>query len=159
MRRKDRQIVDTAQILRIIDTAKVLHLGLFDAEYPYVVPLHYGYEMIDGALIFYMHSAKEGHKLDLIRQNPRVCVALECDVQLVSGGEEACKYGAAYASVLGRGRAEIVDGAQEKIKALRLLMRHQAGRDFAIDARMAAPVAVIKAVIPHFTAKSRPLPP
>ena len=72
MRRKDREVTNIIEILQIIEKAKVLHLALFDADYPYIVPLHYGYEYKEGILIFYMHCAKEGHKLDLIRSNPNV---------------------------------------------------------------------------------------
>ena len=74
MRRKDREVTNIIEILQIIEKAKVLHLALFDADYPYIVPLHYGYEYKEGILIFYMHCAKEGHKLDLIRSNPNVCI-------------------------------------------------------------------------------------
>ena len=52
MRRKDREIVDITEILEIIGKADVLHLGLFDGEYPYVVPLHYGYEYIEVVFAF-----------------------------------------------------------------------------------------------------------
>ena len=90
------------EILQIIEKAKVLHLALFDADYPYIVPLHYGYEYKEGILIFYMHCAKEGHKLNLIRSNPNVCIEVESDVELISGGDVACKYGASFASVIGR---------------------------------------------------------
>ena len=65
MRRKDREVTNIIEILQIIEKAKVLHLALFDADYPYIVPLHYGYEYTEGILIFYMHCAKEGYKLDL----------------------------------------------------------------------------------------------
>ena len=91
MRRKDREVTNIIEILQIIEKAKVLHLALFDADYPYIVPLHYGYEYTEGILIFYMHCAKEGHKLDLIRSNPNVCIEVECDVELISGGDVACQ--------------------------------------------------------------------
>lgn len=106
MRRVDREVRDINEILKIVDKAKILHLGLFDIEYPYVVPLHYGYEYKDGILIFYMHAAKEGHKLDLIRRNRNVCIELECDVEEIPGGDIPCKYGSTFASVIGRGYAE-----------------------------------------------------
>lgn len=156
MRRKDREVTDIGAILQIIDKAKVLHLGLFDSEYPYVLPLHYGYEYTDGGLVFYLHSAKEGHKLDLIRADPNVCVELECDVEPISGGETPCRYGAAFSSVIGRGRAELIDDTQEKIRGLSLLMQHQTGRGFAISGQMASTVEVIKVAVTEFTAKSRP---
>ena len=128
----------------------------FDGAYPYIVPLHYGYEYAEGALVFYMHGAKEGHKLDLIRRDPNVCVELECDIELVSGGDDPCWYGSAFASVIGRGRVEIVGDEREKSKGLKLLMRNQTGRDFDIDARMASAVTILRASVPEFTAKSRP---
>ena len=156
MRRSDREVSNIDEIMQIVEKAKILHLGLFDSEYPYVLPLHYGCEYVDGNLILYLHSAKEGHKLDLIRANPNVCVEMECDVELVSGREVPCKYGAAFASVIGRGRAVMVDDVHEKTKGLSLLMKNQTGQEFAISDQMASTVEVIKVVVFEFTAKSRP---
>ena len=102
-----------------------------------------------------MHSAKEGHKLDRLRHDSRVCVELECDAALVSGGDVPCRYGLSYASVIGWGTAGIVEDEAEKIRGLKLLMKNQTGRDFEFDGKMASAVAVIKAVIPRFTAKAR----
>ncbi|BEU88908.1 pyridoxamine 5'-phosphate oxidase family protein [Selenomonas sp. TAMA-11512] len=158
MRRKDREVKGIEDILSIVKKAKILHLGLFDGVYPYIVPLHYGYEFIDGNLVFFMHSAKEGHKLDLIKENSHVCIELECDVEPVSGGEIPCRYGAAFASVIGRGKAEIVSDASEKIRGLNLLMENQTGRHFEIDDKMVSGVEVIRVVIPAYTAKARPKP-
>ena len=170
MRRKDREITDMRQILSIISKAKVLRLGLFDEEYSYIVPLHYGYDFFENRLVFYMHSAKEGHKLALIADNPHVCVELDgdaelisggeipCmdgDAELISGGEIPCMYGSSFASVIGRGVAEIVTDEQEKTKGLSLLMKHQTGRDFAFTGEMAATVAVIRVTLNKFTAKAR----
>lgn len=52
MRRKDREVTDLREILRIINKAKILHLGLFDGDHPYVVPLHFGYEYATATLCF-----------------------------------------------------------------------------------------------------------
>ena len=35
MRRIDREVTDLTEILKIIDTAKILHLGMMEQEYPY----------------------------------------------------------------------------------------------------------------------------
>ena len=156
MRRKDREVTNIEDVLRIVDKAKVLHLGLFDSKYPYVLPLHFGYEYSGGSLVFYLHSAKEGHKLDLIRANPNVCVEMECEVELVSGGEIPCQYGATYASLIGRGRAETVSDEQERIRGLSLLMKNQAGREFIINSQMVSTVEIVKVVLSEFTAKSKP---
>ena len=156
MRRKDREVTDIQQILHIIGKCNILRLGLFDGEYPYIVPLHYGYEYAENRLVFYMHSAKEGHKLELIADNPHVCVELDGEAELISGGEVPCMYGSSFASVMGRGTAEIVSDENEKIKGLSLLMKHQTNRDFAISGEMAATVAVIRVTLNEFTAKSKP---
>ena len=156
MRRKDREVTELNEILNIVDRAKILHLGLFDADYPYVVPLHYGYEYADGNLVFYLHCAGAGHKLDLIRANPKVCVELDCDVELMSGGEIPCRYGSAYASVIGRGCAQILSDDREKIRGLSLLMKNQTGREFVISPQMASAVEVIRVTVPEFSAKRRP---
>lgn len=153
MRRKEREIADRAGILHILREAKILHLGLFDGDYPYIVPLHYGYEYED-ALIFFVHSAKEGHKLERIRENAHVCVALECDIRLLSGGDVPCKYSSAYASIIGQGKIECVKGSREKIKGLNLLMENQTGRTFSMDENMVSSVEVMKITIQKFTAKA-----
>ena len=155
MRRKDREITAMDSILEIIDKAKILHLGLFDEGYPYIVPLHFGYEFADGKLFFYLHSAKEGHKLDLMKKNPNVCIELECDVEPISGGEIPCRYGCSYGSVIGKGKAQILSDDSERIKGLELLMKNQTGRNFKIDATMAESVEVVKIFISELSAKSR----
>ena len=81
MRRKDREILDLDKIESIIAGARYMHLGMFDENYPYVVPLHYGYEMKDGKLTFYVHGAKEGHKLDCLRKNDHVFVEIDCRLE------------------------------------------------------------------------------
>ena len=154
MRRKDREVTDPKEIEAILEEAKILHLGINDEGCPYVVPLHYGYDFEEGKLTLYMHCAKEGHKLDLIRKDPRVCAQIDCRVEEVSGGDIPCKYGSRFASVIGRGTAEIVEG-EEKIKGLMILMKHQTGRDFEFSPEMAAGVKVVRVSIAELSAKAR----
>ena len=155
MRRKDREIKEISEVLDIVERAKVLRMGLFDGEYPYIVPLHYGYEYKDGVLIFYAHGAKEGHKIDLIYANPNTCIELEANMEIASGEDIPCKYGAYYASVIGRGTVKLVKDVQEKIRGLNLLMKNQIGREFSITPQMAQDVQVMKITINNFSAKSR----
>ena len=72
MTKRERQITDQRWIDRILDTAKVLHLGLCVDNEPYVVPMNYGCTKENGKLVVYLHSALRGKKLDMIRKNPRV---------------------------------------------------------------------------------------
>ncbi len=141
-----------------MERGRVLHLGLMDGDYPYIVPLHYGYEVREDAFLFYLHGAPEGHKLDCIRDDFHVFVELECDVEPISGGDIPCRYGAAYASVMGRGEAAIVADPAEKVRGLSLLMAHQTGREHSITEAMASGVAVIRVTVRDCTAKARRMP-
>jgi nitroimidazol reductase NimA-like FMN-containing flavoprotein (pyridoxamine 5'-phosphate oxidase superfamily) len=157
MRRKDRQITEIEAIRAILDKAKVLHLAMIDGARPYVVPMNYGYALADGRLTLYLHGAKEGRKLDVLQQNDRVAFVLETDVNPVSGGDIPCKYGEAYASVMGEGTAVLLDDPVQKIEALQILMKTQTGREFAFTPAMAESVAVIRVNVDSFTAKARPM--
>ena len=155
MRRKDREITEIESIRAILDKAKVLHLAMIDGARPYVVPLHYGYTLENGVLTLYLHSAKEGRKLDVLQKNARVAFVLETDVSLVSGGDLPCKYGAAYASVMGEGQVTILTDPVEKTDALTMLMKTQTGRNFYITEAMTDTVAVLRIDVEAFTAKAR----
>ena len=157
MRRKDRQITDETAIRAILDKAQVLHLAMIDGDRPYVVPLHYGYSLIDGRLTLYLHSAKEGRKLDVLQKNGRVAFVLETDVSSISGGEIPCKYGAAYASVMGEGKAVFLTDPAKKAAGLQILMKIQTGREFTITEAMTESVAVLRVDVETYSAKSRPL--
>ncbi len=158
MRRKDREITDRARINEILDTAKVVHLGLVDEGRPYVVPLHYGYEWVDDKLVVWCHGAREGRKINVISANAVAFVEMECDVQDISGGDVPCDYGSSYASVMGEGEAHLVTDPDKKAHGLQVLMRKQTGRDFQIPERMLPAVAVIKIDITELSAKARPYP-
>ncbi len=154
MRRKDREITDPARIGQILAGARYLHLGMHDGPFPYVVPLHYGYVLRDGRLTFYLHCAGEGHKLDCLRRDPNVFVEVDRGELLVPA-DIPCAYGAAYESVMGRGRAVILEDGEEKCLGLRTLMKTQTGREHEISAAMARAVTVIRIDMESYTAKAR----
>ena len=157
MTKRERQITDPKQIEAILDTAKVLHLGLPVDNEPYVVPLNYGYTMEDGKLVIYLHSGQRGKKLDMIRSNPRVFFEMDCD-RVPFEGVMPCQYGMVYSSIMGRGEAHIVEDVEEKKKAMTILMKTQTGKDFTFEDRLVSMVAVIRVDVAEYTAKHRPLP-
>ena len=157
MTKRERQITDEKQILHILDTAKVLHLGLAVNNEPYVVPMNYGYCLEDGKLVLYLHSAVRGKKLDMIRANSRVFFEMDCDL-VPFEGKVPCQYGLVYSSVMGRGTASIVEDVEEKMKAMTILMKTQTGKDFEFNERLVSIVAVIRIDVEEYTAKHRPIP-
>ena len=157
MTKRERQVTDEKQILHILDTAKVLHLGLAVNDEPYVVPVNYGYTMEDGKLVLYLHSAVRGKKLDMIRANPRVFFELDCDLAPFEG-QKPCQYGLVYSSVMGRGTASILEDVEEKKRAMVYLMKTQTQKDFEFRDEWVSIVAVIRIDVEEYTAKHRPLP-
>ena len=153
MRRKDREITDIDKIETIIASARYMHLGMFDGEFPYIVPLHYGYQMEKGMLTFYVHCAKEGHKLECLRVNRNVFVEIDRGESLITA-DIPCKYGAEYESVMCRGKAMIMEDIKEKCKALGVLMKVQTGEEHEIDDKMASAVNVVKIDVESYTAKA-----
>ncbi len=157
MTRRERQVTDINEIIKILDKSKVLHLGLVDGDEPYVVPMNYGYVMNGDKLTMYLHCAHRGKKLDVLRKNPKVFYELDCDITPFEGNV-ACNYGITYASLMGRGAASIVEDVEEKKYALSLLMKTQVNKDFEFNDKMAGIVTVIKIETLEYTAKHRPLP-
>ena len=157
MRRTDREVTERAEIEQILNDSAILHLAIFGEDFPYIVPMHYGYEMQNGMPVFYLHCAQEGRKLELLRKNSAACVEIENHVETVPGGEVPCRYGAAYASVIAEGHVRILASPGEKIRGLELLMKHQTGRDFAFTEEMAAGVEVLEFTAETCTAKARKL--
>lgn len=156
MRRNDREVTDIQEIRALIDECKVIRLAMINGDKPYVVPLNFGYTYENGAFTFYCHGAKEGKKLDVIRKNASVAFEMDCQNAL-QHGETACTHSYYYASVLGEGKAEILEG-DEKCKGLSALMLHMAGRNDVFTAEMADKVAVIAIRVDTLTAKKRPQP-
>ena len=150
-------VTDPHQILHILDTGKVLHLGLAVNNEPYVVPMNYGYCLENGKLVLYLHSAVRGKKLDMIRANPRVFLESDC-VLMPFEGRVPCQYGLVYSSLMGRGTAVLVDDVEEKKQAMSILMKTQTGKDFTFEDRLVTIVSVIRIDVEEYTAKHRPLP-
>ena len=155
--KRERQVTDPEQILHILDTGKVLRLGLAVDNEPYVVPMNYGYTMEDGKLTLYLHSAVQGKKLDMMRANPRVFFEIDCDLMPFEG-RVPCQYGLVYSSIMGRGNAVLVEDVEEKKRAMTILMKTQTGKDFTFEDRLVTIVTVIRIDVAEYTAKHRPLP-
>ena len=156
--RREQAVTDMAEITRILDTAKVIHIGMVDDGEPYVVPMNYGYTMQDGRLTVYLHGANTGKKIDILRKNPKVFFELVCDTVSFEGNI-ACQYGMAYASIMGKGVATLVEDLEEKKYGLSVLMKTQTGKDFEFTDRMVGIVQISRIDVEKYTAKHRPMPP
>ncbi len=154
MRRKDREIVDFQDIISVIEKCDVCRIALNDGDYPYIVPLNFGFEVNDGKIILYFHSAKEGKKLDLIKADSRTSFEMDCGHRLVITSPEKGYCTMEYESVMGRGKIEILPD-EEKERALNILMNHYRKESF-IFSRVALPrTEVFKLTVEEITGKAK----
>jgi len=159
MRRNDYDVKDQNEILSIIERCDVCHVGMSGSNgIPYVVPMSFGYNHENGTITFYFHCAGQGQKLDFIKQNPHVCLQMDCAHRLITG-EKACDCTTEYESVIADGTAEIVTDPSAKLEALTYLMRHYQGNGtFEFDDKIVQRTTVIKVTAQQISGKRKKLP-
>ena len=175
MRRKDREVLGDENIAKIIEQCTTCHIAMVDdadAGMPYVIPMSFGYSLKDGVLELYFHCAHVGKKLDCIRKNPNVAFSMCVENRIEIHEDNYCKSGRFYASVVGQGKAEIVEDVAEKCRGLSLLMERQtagasqsagsaqntgnaAPHKFEFTPEQAATVTVFKITSTNFTGKAK----
>ena len=167
MRRKDREVLGDENIAKIIEQCTTCHVAMMDnadTGMPYVIPLSFGYSLNGGVLELYFHCAHVGKKLDCIRKNPNVAFSMCVENRIEIHEDVYCKSGRFYASVVGQGKAEIVEDVAEKCRGLSLLMERQAAgaphpvvpHKFEFTSEQAATVTVFKITSTNFTGKAKP---
>jgi hypothetical protein len=119
MRRADKEIKNPEELAAALSRARYLCLGIADMTAPYIVPLFFGYEQ--GRI--YIHCARDGRKLDLIREHPRVGFAAVEEPEIVEG-DSPCDFSARSQSVIGHGIARVVEEEGERKLGLDAIMRH-----------------------------------
>jgi len=156
MKRKDKEIVDINEKINIIKKCKVCRIGLSENNIPYVIPLNYGYEYKNNLLTLYFHSALEGKKLDIIKNNNNACFEIDCDNKLIEN-ENACNYGYAFKSIIGFGKITILENTEEKIFGLNMIMKHQTEKDitYNFNEEQINKVCVFKLVLDEFSGKQK----
>jgi nitroimidazol reductase NimA-like FMN-containing flavoprotein (pyridoxamine 5'-phosphate oxidase superfamily) len=148
MRRKEKEITDKTIIESIILNSSVCRLALSEDNHPYIVPLCFGYE--DSTL--YFHSAREGKKLDILRNNNNVCFEFDIDHQVVEA-EDACGWSMNYRSVIGFGNASIIDDPKVKIKAINAIIQYYAGKPLKYTKAKLKDTVIIMVEIEGITGK------
>ncbi len=155
LRRQDREVTETKELMQIIDQCKVCRVGMQDNAGLYIVPMNFGYIYDNNQLVLFFHSAKEGRKIKALKENIDICFEMDCEHHLITG-DEACQYSYSFKSIIGNGKVVFIDEVEEKKTALSTLMRHQTGKDFSFDDRMANSVLVFKVIVHEFTGKFHP---
>lgn len=147
--RRAKQELSREETLQILERGSSGVLALAgDGGYPYAVPLSYVYS--EGKIFF--HCALTGHKIDAIRQNEKASFCV-IDQDLIIPE----KYTTAYRSAIAFGRARILNGESEKLRAALLLANkyypgHEADSVDEINMSMAR-MSIIQLSIEHLSGK------
>ncbi len=154
MRRKDREVLDKEKIKSYLSTAPFMSLAINgDNKYPYIVNLNYGFEFCDDDIILYFHSAKQGRKIDLMKNDNNVSVQITSKSDIVTA-EDAMDYSNDYASVFLEGNVFELDN-EEKKKALDVLMlQYDFKGVLEYPEAVFKQTAVYKIVCKNYTAKA-----
>lgn len=112
MRRKEHQMSDESANELLLSGEYGVLSSVDNNGQPYGVPVNY---VFDGLETIYFHCAKQGHKLDNLKTNPKVCFTVVGNTQVMNW-----KFTTAYESVIVFGIAHEVEG-DEKYLGLRML--------------------------------------
>lgn len=148
MRRSEKEISDPKIIHDLLRSANIVRIAMIDGDEPYMVPLNYGYK--DNAL--YIHSAKEGRKIDILKKNPRVCFEIEGKTELKTG-PKACDWTLKFESLIGYGTVEILENSDEKIAGLDILMGQFNGPQKEYHAKHVDAIYILKLTIESISGK------
>ena len=148
MRRRDKKITDKDILQNILTTAQICRVAFFDDDYPYIVPMNFGY----GKGCLYFHGAPEGRKLDLIKNNNKVGFEIELAHEIIKD-EVSCKWTTKYRSIIGTGEMKIISNREEKIAGLNYIMTQHGKSDNTYHSSAIDSIVVLKLNIINLTGK------
>lgn len=151
MRRKDREITEFDEIVKVMKKCDVCRVALNDDGYPYIVPLNFGMKAEGGQITLYFHGAGEGRKYELIEKDNRASFEMDCSHKLIAD-REGCRCTMGYESVVGKGRIKILP-EKEKLEALNALMGQYHEEEFPFRKEVADRTKVMKLVVEKVTGK------
>jgi nitroimidazol reductase NimA-like FMN-containing flavoprotein (pyridoxamine 5'-phosphate oxidase superfamily) len=105
--------------------------------------------------VIYLHSSREGRKIDILKRNPRVCFEADIETEVITA-DDPCKYNVRYRSVIGYGQAKFLEDYSEKVEGLTVLSEHYGKKGpFEFEEWKVNRLCVIKIEIETMTGKER----
>ena len=146
MRRKDREITERESIVDVLMRCNTVSIGFRGEEYPYVVPVSFGFVSVGETLSIYYHSANEGTKIEMVEKYPKVCV----EGHIFHGVADITTH---YESVIAYGTVEKVQG-EEAIAGLKAITEHYGYANYPVDSCESFPkTGVYKITVESITGK------
>lgn len=156
MRRKEREITDIEDIVKIMKDCDVCSVSFAGGDFPYVIPLNFGVLETEGAVALYFHGVGEGTKFERMKIDNRVAFCMTTGEELELG-DKTCNATMRYSSVCGNGRIEMVEDNAERLKGVACIMNQydKSGRiEYDFDGRVMGKTTVLKITVEQITGKS-----
>jgi len=149
MRRNDKEIGSREEINAIIRGSHVCRIALAMDNMPYIIPVSFGY---DGESI-YLHTAKEGEKINYFEKNNNVCFEFERNVKLIINTKNACNWTFSYESVIGFGKIHELESLEQREVGLNRIMSQYSGEKWVFGEDPLKNIRVWKIDITSITGK------
>ncbi|TKG90092.1 pyridoxamine 5'-phosphate oxidase family protein [Puteibacter caeruleilacunae] len=125
-------IENQQEIEDVIKSCKTCYIGMSDSSgQPYVLPMNFGYADDE----FILHSAPTGRMIDILKENPKVCITL-CDGDELCWMHEkvACSYRVKSKTIVAEGEVRFIEDFDEKEQYLHKMMKQYTDRTFKFGA-------------------------
>jgi len=145
---RSRTIDKKEEIIEIIRKCQVCHVAMVDNEgKPYLIPMNFGFDQD----VVYLHSSRIGKKIDILKNNPNVCINFTTDHVLRYQAEKvACSWSMKYRSVLVYGKIEFIEETEEKIAHLDQVMKKYTPGEFKYNPPSLREVCCWKVVVEKY---------
>ncbi len=130
MRRKDREVSNKTEVFDILNRCDTIRIGIQGKQFPYVVPVSFGMEVVNDKAVIYFHCAQQGMKVDLLKINPCVCVEGDIFIQVE---KTARGITTRYESVIGFGECQMITDIDEIKHGLKVLLGHYGYHEYPLD--------------------------
>lgn len=140
MRRKDKQITEHNELVKPLKQAEYITLSLCIENKPYIATLSHGYDEENNCI--YFHSAREGKKIDILKENPEVWGQALIDAGYQHG---SCDH--LYHTTQFSGIVTFIDDMAKKKHALKTMIRQLDNNPETIIKDQVKPSSIVKIYI------------
>ena len=148
--RRFKQQITTEECKKVLKEEKRAAFSVIgDDGYPYTIPINFYYDEADN--IIYFHGAKSGHKIDAIKNNPKVSISIIDQEDVIE--EELTTY---FRSIILFGKAKILQDDDEIYQAVNALGLKYCDDEIAVEKEIQREwkaLCCVEIIIEHLTGK------
>ena len=116
------EVTDFDEIDNVLQSSRVCRIALIDGDFPYIIPMCFGYTLAGGKLELYFRCEEKGKKLGLIKNNNYAAFEIDKLRDIVKSEKFYGFSAPSYRSITGTGTIEVITGI-EKITGLEFIMK------------------------------------